>query len=94
MNRYIAVHLTVALLLAESPIATRPLAAQEAGRHDHAPGAHAGERLGTVSFPNAGASAAQRPFLRGLALLHSFEYDDARAAFRDAAKVDPGFAMA
>jgi tetratricopeptide (TPR) repeat protein len=94
MNRYIAAHLTVALLLAESPIATRPLAAQEVGRHDHAPGAHTGERLGTVSFPNAGSAAAQRPFLRGLALLHSFEYDDARAAFREAAKADPGFAMA
>ena len=74
--------------------AVPPVAAQEAGRHDHAPGAHAGERLGTVSFPNSGAAAAQRPFLRGLALLHSFEYDDARAAFRDAAKADPGFAMA
>jgi tetratricopeptide (TPR) repeat protein len=74
--------------------AVSPMAAQEAGRHEHAPGAHAGERLGTVSFPNSGAAAAQRPFLRGLALLHSFEYDDARAAFREAAKADPGFAMA
>jgi tetratricopeptide (TPR) repeat protein len=47
-----------------------------------------------VSFPNSGAPAAQRPFLRGLALLHSFEYDDARAAFRDAQRADSGFAMA
>ena len=70
--------------------AVPPVAAQEVARHDHAPGAHAGERLGTVSFPNSGAAAAQRPFLRGLALLHSFEYDDARAAFREAAKADPG----
>src|SRR5688500_12112013 len=75
-------------------IAVHPISAQEAGRHEHAPGAHAGERLGTVSFPNSGSAAAQRPFLRGLALLHSFEYDDARAAFREAAKADPGFAMA
>jgi len=74
--------------------ALSPVAAQEAGHHDHAPGAHAGDRIGTVSFPNSGAPAAQRPFLRGLALLHSFEYDDARTAFREAEKADPGFAMA
>ncbi|MFL5616890.1 MAG: tetratricopeptide repeat protein, partial [Gemmatimonadaceae bacterium] len=62
--------------------------------HDHAPGAHAGERIGTVSFPNSGSAAAQRPFLRGFALLHSFEYDDARTAFREAQRADSGFAMA
>jgi tetratricopeptide (TPR) repeat protein len=76
-------------------LASRPLAAQDAAHHDHAPGAHATtERLGTVNFPNSGAAAAQRPFLRGLALLHSFEYDDARTAFRQASQADPGFAMA
>src|SRR5206468_6557485 len=58
------------------------------------PGAHAGERLGVVHFPNSGARAAQQPFLRGLALLHNFEYDDARAAFRAAEQIDSGFAMA
>jgi hypothetical protein len=84
----------VSVLALSLATAVSPLAAQEAGHHDHAPGAHAGERLGTVSFPNSGAAAAQRPFLRGLALLHSFEYDDARVAFRDAAKADRGFAMA
>jgi tetratricopeptide (TPR) repeat protein len=82
------------LLVGAVLAASSPLAAQEAAHHDHAPGAHAGERLGTVSFPNSGSAAAQRPFLRGLALLHSFEYDDARAAFREAERVDPGFAMA
>ena len=84
----------VSLFALSLAIAASPLAAQEAGHHDHAPGAHAGERLGTVSFANSGSAAAQRPFLRGLALLHSFEYDDARVAFREAAKADPGFAMA
>ena len=81
----------VALTLAT---ALSPVAAQEAGHHDHAPGAHGGERIGTVSFANSGSAAAQRPFLRGLALLHSFEYDDARTAFRDAERADSGFAMA
>src|SRR5689334_23560142 len=81
----------VALMLAA---AASPIAAQEAGHHDHAAGTHGGERIGTVSFANSGSQAAQRPFLRGLALLHSFEYDDARTAFRDAERADSGFAMA
>jgi hypothetical protein len=85
---------SISMLAVTLVVATSPMLAQEAAHHDHAPGAHAGERLGTVSFPNSGASAAQRPFLRGLALLHSFEYDDARASFREAERVDPGFAMA
>jgi len=50
--------------------------------------------LGSVSFPNSGARRAQASFLRGLALLHSFEYDDAADAFREARKLDSTFAMA
>jgi tetratricopeptide (TPR) repeat protein len=50
--------------------------------------------LGSVSFPNSGARRAQPPFLRGLALLHSFEYDDAAEAFREAQRLDSSFAMA
>jgi hypothetical protein len=50
--------------------------------------------VGEVSFANSGAPAAQEAFLRGLALLHDFEYDDAAASFRAAQKIDPAFAMA
>jgi tetratricopeptide (TPR) repeat protein len=50
--------------------------------------------LGRISFPNSGAAVAQPPFIRGVLLLHSFEYDDAIAAFREAQKADPGFALA
>jgi tetratricopeptide (TPR) repeat protein len=50
--------------------------------------------LGSVSFPNSGARRAQPAFLRGLALLHSFEYEDAAEAFREAQRLDRGFAMA
>ena len=50
--------------------------------------------LGSVSFPNSGAAAAQAPFIRGVLLLHSFEYDDAIAAFREAQRLDPSFALA
>jgi len=50
--------------------------------------------LGKIDFPNSGAAAAQEPFLRGVLLLHSFEYEDAREAFQEAQKADPGFALA
>ena len=50
--------------------------------------------LGRISFPNSGSQAAQAPFIRGVLLLHSFEYDDAIAAFREAQRIDPGFALA
>ena len=50
--------------------------------------------LGETRFANSGAAGAQGPFLRGLLLLHSFEYDDAREAFQEARRLDPGFAMA
>ena len=50
--------------------------------------------LGRIEFPNSGSPAAQTPFLRGVALLHSFEYDDAIVAFRQAQTIAPGFAMA
>jgi tetratricopeptide (TPR) repeat protein len=51
-------------------------------------------RLGTVTFPNSGNSASQEPFLRGIALLHSFEYVDAAEAFREAQEADDDFALA
>jgi hypothetical protein len=50
--------------------------------------------LGRISFPTSGAAQAQAPFVRGVLLMHSFEYDDAIEAFRLAQKIDPGFAMA
>ncbi len=50
--------------------------------------------LGQVQFPNSGSPAAQADFLRGVAWLHSFGYEDAIDAFRAAQKSDPGFALA
>lgn len=50
--------------------------------------------LGTTSFDNSGSEEAQDAFLRGLLLLHSFEYSDAREAFVEAQTIDPEFAMA
>src|SRR3954454_15318694 len=50
--------------------------------------------LGSVVFTNSGNAAAQAPFLRGLALLHNFEYEEAAEAFRAAQQADPSLAMA
>jgi tetratricopeptide (TPR) repeat protein len=50
--------------------------------------------LGSIDFPNSGAPEAQQAFTRGVLLLHSFEYEDAREAFRDAQAIDPDFALA
>lgn len=51
-------------------------------------------KYGETTFTNSGAEQAQEPFLRGLLLLHSFEYDEARRAFQQAQERDPNFAMA
>src|ERR671913_73785 len=50
--------------------------------------------LGTIDFPTSGSPAAQPHFIKGVLLMHSFEYDDAREAFVEAQKADPNFAMA
>src|SRR2546423_433539 len=51
-------------------------------------------RLGTIDFPTSGPPAAQAQFIRGVLLLHSFEYQDAARAFREAQRIDPEFALA
>ncbi len=51
-------------------------------------------RLGQVDFEVTGAPEALPHFEKGLLLLHSFEYEDARAAFLQAQEADAGFAMA
>src|ERR1041385_6008911 len=50
-------------------------------------------QLGRVEFPTSGSAKAQQHFLRGLAALHSFWYEEAIEAFRESTKVDPEFAM-
>jgi len=52
------------------------------------------EELGRIDFPTSGSAEAQKRFLRGALLLHSFEFDDATEEFREARKIEPGFAMA
>jgi tetratricopeptide (TPR) repeat protein len=78
-------------------LACSALAAAPESVHEHEHTQSAGPvavDLGTTRFPTSGAPLAQRDFLRGLLLLHSFEYPAARKAFQAAERTDPGFAMA
>src|SRR5271154_5039782 len=50
--------------------------------------------LGHIDFPTSGSKEAQKHFIQGVLLLHSFEYSDSREEFQAASKLDPGFAMA
>lgn len=59
-----------------------------------APLAAAQSALGTVHFPNSGAEEAQDAFQRGVASLHSFWYEEAAEAFRNAQEIDSDFALA
>jgi tetratricopeptide (TPR) repeat protein len=50
--------------------------------------------LGKLDFPTSAGPEAQAHFLRGVAALHNFWYDEAADEFRAAQKAEPGFALA
>lgn len=52
------------------------------------------KQLGRVNFPVSCSAQAQGTFTRGLAMLHSFWYEESEKAFAEAAKEDPSCAMA
>jgi predicted Zn-dependent protease len=56
--------------------------------------ADATEKLGTVSFPTSCTATVQKPFERGVALLHSFAYEEANQQFQKVAEQDPHCAIA
>ncbi len=49
--------------------------------------------LGSVNFPTTGAPEAQAHFLRGLAALHSFWFEEALREFQESTKAAPGYQM-
>ena len=55
--------------------------------------ASAQSKLGKVSFPTSGSEKAQLHFLRGLAALHSFWFEEALDEFRQSTTIDPDFVM-
>ena len=65
-------------------LATIAVSAQQ---HEHP--AAALDKLGKVSFPNSCNAAAQVPFNRGIALVHSFEFSRAIDALEATLKADP-----
>ena len=70
------------LALAAAPLG---VTAQE----DHAHAHDAAEKLGTVEFTVSCTPAARAKFQRAVALLHSFAYELADAAFSDVLAADP-----
>src|SRR4026208_112800 len=59
-----------------------------------APGVSAQQsQLGRVVFPTSGSEKAQAHFMRGLAALHSFWFEEALDEFRESTTIDPGFVM-
>ncbi|MBT8080679.1 MAG: tetratricopeptide repeat protein [Gammaproteobacteria bacterium] len=65
-------------------LASLPLAASAAEMQD----------FGRIDFPTSGKPAAQKHFLQGVAILHSFGWKQARLEFQKAQELDPDFAMA
>ncbi len=65
-----------------------------AQEHHHQEEAAPGLTLGSVSFPTSCPANDQQDFNRGLALLHSFSYHNARLQFREISQRDPSCAMA
>jgi tetratricopeptide (TPR) repeat protein len=63
---------------------------------DDTPAHHhdAGEKLGNISFPISCAPGSQKLFERGVALMHSFGYEEAEAQFVEITQKDPTCAMA
>ena len=65
-----------------------------AQHHDDAAKSSGSVDLGKIEFPNSGPAAAQKSFIEGVLLLHSFEYARSRKAFQEASRITPDFALA
>ena len=50
--------------------------------------------LGKIDFPNSGKAEAQRDFLNGVRMMHSFGWEDAIELFQEAQEIDPDFYLA
>jgi tetratricopeptide (TPR) repeat protein len=71
-----------------------PILAIDDEMHAHHHVHEAAEQLGKVSFPISCLPESQKPFERGIALLHSFGYEEAQEQFVEVTQQDPGCAMA
>ena len=82
--------LLLAIVVSILPL-TRALQAQE---HHHDAGMRPPADIGRVAFPISCTPASRREFERGMALLHSFWYEEAGKAFQAAAVADMTCGMA
>ncbi len=85
-------HLLPRLALCFALVSVVPAIAQD--EHMHAHHHEDLEQLGKVSFPISCATDSQKSFERGVALLHSFGYEEAEQQFSELAQKDPACAMA
>jgi hypothetical protein len=69
------------------------LASAAVAHEGHQPPVGSPEQLGTVHFPVSCNAAAQQEFERGVAMLHSFWFEEAGKAFSRVTETDPGCAM-
>jgi tetratricopeptide (TPR) repeat protein len=86
MNRLITLLVFISLL------AFHAVADDEKGHQHHEDLTET--QLGTVHFPVSCSQSVQTPFARGVALLHSFWYEEAEKEFIQITKDDPHCAMA
>ena len=84
---------TLARLLVISCLFTFTALADDDKEHHHHEDLNEAQ-LGTVHFATSCAASVQKPFERGVALLHSFWYEEAEKEFLQIAKDDPHCAMA
>src|SRR5208282_4854171 len=79
------------MLVSVGVLCAMPASALDDEMHHHH---EATEQLGKVSFPISCAPASQKAFERGIALLHSFGYEETEEQFVEIAKNDTTCAMA
>ncbi len=90
MRKRLLPSLVAALLLPMLFLQVSALADDDHEGHHHS----GGEDLGNVNFPVSCSASAQATFTRGVALLHSFWYEEAEKAFNSVAQQDKHCAMA
>jgi hypothetical protein len=92
MKRIAWLLLVSSLLFVIAAFAGTALADDDQDQHHHEDLTSA--QLGTVDFPVSCSASVQKPFERGVALLHSFWYEEAEKEFIQIAQDDPQCAMA
>ncbi len=80
--------------IASTLVASLPFAVAIGGTANARPARDASEQIGKVNFPTSCAPQAQPAILKGVALLHSFQYQEADQVFTEASQKDSRCAMA